>query len=126
MVLLRTVRSTSTPSAAGCDGLDSPGVYCSFFFIGRNRIISCILFAVFPAGAEGNRHTDSQQQTEKPLHPAPPPLAWPRTEQIKNARISAATMVEPTGVPAKMEIKMPSAVQFTDSTAEQTVTDQKF
>ena len=99
---------------------------CRRFFIGRRYVISCAFFAVFPAGAEGKRHADRQQQTEKPFHPASPPLARPRAEQIKNARISTATMVEPTGVPAKMEIKMPSAAQLTDSTAEQTVTDRKF
>lgn len=34
-------------------------------------------------------------------------------------------MVEPTGVPAKIETKMPSAVQHTESTAEHTVTARK-
>ena len=35
-------------------------------------------------------------------------------------------MVEPTGVPARMETRMPSTAQLTDSTADQTVTDRKF
>ena len=35
-------------------------------------------------------------------------------------------MVEPTGVPARMETRIPSTAQFTDSMAEQTVTDRKF
>ena len=35
------------------------------------------------------------------------------------------TMVEPTGVPATMETRMPVKAQKTDRTAEQTVTDLK-
>ncbi len=34
-------------------------------------------------------------------------------------------MVEPTGVPARMDIRIPSSEQNTDKTAEQTVTDLK-
>ena len=34
-------------------------------------------------------------------------------------------MVEPTGVPATMEIRIPSRAQNTDSKAEQIVTDRK-
>ena len=43
----------------------------------------------------------------------------------KKAAISVATMVDPTGVPAKIEIRMPVTAQITDSIAEQTVTDRK-
>ena len=97
---------------------------CRRFFI-EESVSFRVLFAVFPAGAEGKRHTDRQQQTEEPLHPASL-LCGQRAEQTKNARISTATMVEPTGVPARMETRIPSAAQLTDSTAEQTVTDRKF
>ena len=46
-------------------------------------------------------------------------------EKIKNAAMSAATMVEPTGVLARMEIRMPITAQLTDTTAEQMVTPLK-
>ena len=39
--------------------------------------------------------------------------------------MSAATMVEPTGVPATMETSMPASAQQTDRIAEQTVTERK-
>lgn len=39
--------------------------------------------------------------------------------------MSAATIVEPTGVPASMDISMPINVQMTDKTAEHAVTDLK-
>ena len=42
------------------------------------------------------------------------------------AAISTATIVAPTGVPASMDISIPSAVQHTDSTAEHIVTARKF
>lgn len=47
-------------------------------------------------------------------------------EKIRNAKMSTATMVEPTGVPARMEIRMPSAAQQTERTAAQIVTARKF
>lgn len=40
--------------------------------------------------------------------------------------MSTATMVEPTGVPARMEIRMPSVAQQTERTAAQIVTARKF
>ena len=42
-----------------------------------------------------------------------------------NATRSAATIVEPTGVPARTEIIRPARAQITDTMAEQTVTDLK-
>ena len=44
---------------------------------------------------------------------------------IKNAARSAATIVLPTGVPARMEIKRPATEQTTETTAEQRVTERK-
>ena len=44
---------------------------------------------------------------------------------IKNAARSAATIVLPTGVPARMEIKRPATEQITEIAAEQIVTDLK-
>ena len=38
----------------------------------------------------------------------------------------AATIVDPTGVPARMEIIIPKKAQTTDKTAEHIVTDLKF
>ena len=43
----------------------------------------------------------------------------------KKAAISTATMVDPTGVPARMEMSMPVTAQITDKIAEQMVTDRK-
>ncbi|MCQ2290127.1 MAG: hypothetical protein MJZ63_02480, partial [Muribaculaceae bacterium] len=42
---------------------------------------------------------------------------------IINAAMSAATIVEPTGVPAIIEIIIPDEAQNTEKTAEQTVTE---
>ena len=42
-----------------------------------------------------------------------------------NAAISTATMVEPTGVSPRTEIRIPSSAQITDRTAEQIVTPLK-
>ncbi len=39
--------------------------------------------------------------------------------------MSTATMVEPTGVPARIEMMMPAAAQITERTAEKTVTPLK-
>ena len=44
---------------------------------------------------------------------------------IKNAARSAATIVLPTGVPARIEIKRPATEQTTETTAEQRVTERK-
>ena len=41
------------------------------------------------------------------------------------AKMSTATIVEPTGVPARIETSIPSEAQVTDKHAEQTVTDLK-
>lgn len=49
----------------------------------------------------------------------------PITANTANITISAATIVEPTGVPATIDISMPASVQMTDSTAEQIVTFRK-
>lgn len=45
--------------------------------------------------------------------------------QIKNAAKSATTIVDPTGVPAKIEINKPITEQITEIQAEQIVTDLK-
>ena len=44
---------------------------------------------------------------------------------IKNAARSAATIVLPTGVPAKIEIKRPVTEHTTETAAEQIVTERK-
>ena len=49
----------------------------------------------------------------------------PSREKIANAPIFTATMVLPTGVPARMEMMMPPAAQKTDNTAAHTVTERK-
>jgi hypothetical protein len=46
-------------------------------------------------------------------------------QKTRNAPISTATIVEPTGVPAIMEIRIPVRAQHTESTAEQMVTERK-
>ena len=46
-------------------------------------------------------------------------------QKIKKAIISAATIVEPTGVPARIEINIPSSAQKTERKAEQIVTERK-
>ena len=43
-------------------------------------------------------------------------------QQIKKATISAATIVEPTGVPARIDKSIPLIAQHTDNTTEHTVT----
>ncbi len=120
----------------GCDGSDSSGVSCSFGvgMLSADADASSSEESVsFPASfslsfpqaqREAIMQAASSRQRSRFI---PLPLcAAKRAEQIKNARISTATMVEPTGVPARMETRIPSAAQLTDSTAEQTVTDRKF
>ena len=43
-------------------------------------------------------------------------------QQIKKATLSAATIVEPTGVPARIDKSIPLIAQHTDNTTEHTVT----
>ncbi len=57
----------------------------------------------FPQAQRESIMQTANSRQENPFHPVSPPLARPIAEQTKNARISAATMVEPTGVPARME-----------------------
>ena len=45
--------------------------------------------------------------------------------QIAKAATSAATTVEPTGVPARMEMTIPNKAQQTLTTAAQIVTEKK-
>ena len=56
-------------------------------------------------------------------------MTLPRTkriaENIAKTEIFTATIVEPTGVPAKIEIKIPRMEQTTDKTAAHIVTDLK-
>ena len=52
-------------------------------------------------------------------------MSKPIIQQIPKPAASTATMVEPTGVPATMEIRIPRAAQNTEITAEQTVTVKK-
>lgn len=54
-----------------------------------------------------------------------PPAIHPTIEQMTKATISTATMVEPTGVPAKMEARIPKTAQNTENIAENTMTDLK-
>ena len=49
----------------------------------------------------------------------------PINVKIPKATISAITIVAPTGVFARIEIKIPSAAQHTERNAEQIVTDLK-
>ena len=44
---------------------------------------------------------------------------------MRKAARSAATIVEPTGVPARIEIKRPAIEQTTETAAEQIVTERK-
>ena len=44
---------------------------------------------------------------------------------MKNTTISTATIVDPTGVPARIEIRIPVTAHITDITAEQIVTALK-
>src|SRR5699024_8950584 len=53
------------------------------------------------------------------------PVRAPSTAKRANTPRSTATMVEPTGVPARMEIRMPAAAPATETTAEQMVTALK-
>ena len=47
------------------------------------------------------------------------------SQQIRNEPVSTATIVEPTGVPVRIEMIMPENAQITERTAEKTVTDLK-
>ena len=47
------------------------------------------------------------------------------TQVIRKTAISAATIVDPTGVPVRMEISIPNTAQDTDNIAEQIVTLRK-
>ena len=49
----------------------------------------------------------------------------PIREKIRNTRICATTMVEPTGVESSMEATMPTAEDTTEITAEQITTRLK-
>lgn len=47
------------------------------------------------------------------------------SENIRNTTISTATITEPTGADARIEITIPRAVHITDVTAEQIITPLK-
>ena len=47
---------------------------------------------------------------------------FPTRLVTKNTTISTATIVEPTGVPPRMETIIPKKAQTTDKTAEHTIT----
>ena len=49
----------------------------------------------------------------------------PQSVKMPNTAMFTATMVEPTGVPARIETAMPKTAQTTEITAEQTVTERK-
>lgn len=49
----------------------------------------------------------------------------PTQLHVTNATASVATIVDPTGVPANMEMMIPEKAQRTAKTAEQTVTPRK-
>ena len=46
-------------------------------------------------------------------------------QKIKKTKISAVTIVEPTGVDSRIEAIMPKPAQMTDITAEQIITERK-
>ena len=46
-------------------------------------------------------------------------------KQIKNATMSMATIVEPTGVPARIATRIPTSEQMTEMIAAATVTEKK-
>lgn len=52
-------------------------------------------------------------------------LSLPITAHIKNADTSAATIVEPTGVPKMTAIIIPASAHITEITAEKTTTGKK-
>ena len=54
-----------------------------------------------------------------------PPFRLPNRENRAKAAMSTATMVDPTGVPARMDIRIPVNAQMTESMAEHMVTDRK-
>lgn len=54
-----------------------------------------------------------------------PPFRIPNRENRAKAAMSTATMVDPTGVPARMDIRIPINAQITESMAEHMVTDRK-
>lgn len=53
-------------------------------------------------------------------------FAKPIKKKIAKPSISIATIVEPTGVPARIEIIMPDKAHTTENIAEQIVTARKF
>ena len=77
------------------------------------------------AGAERERQNTGEQRAKRFSHADAPPFSRPASVNRPNAAISTATMVEPTGVPARMDSRMPHTAQNTDSTAEQIVTERK-
>ena len=55
-----------------------------------------------------------------------PLIVFPTIKHITNKRKSTATIVDPTGVPAKRETRIPINAQITDEIAEKIVTILKF
>ena len=49
----------------------------------------------------------------------------PMIQQAANASASTTTIVDPTGVPARIDTMIPISAQQTERTAEQIVTDRK-
>ena len=47
------------------------------------------------------------------------PVSFPMRQQSANTRISTTTIVEPTGVPARIEMMMPEKALMTDRNALQ-------
>ena len=54
-----------------------------------------------------------------------PPLIFPAIKNTANTMMSTATIVDPTGVLPRTEIRIPAADETTDITAEHIVTDRK-
>ena len=67
----------------------------------------------------------TKQKSDESFHFLKPPARIPVTEQSANAATSTATIVDPTGVPARMEMTIPEKAHTTDKAAEQTVTPLK-
>ena len=52
-------------------------------------------------------------------------VIFPAVKQSRNTAISAATIVEPTGVPQRTAIRIPKTAQITEITAELIITERK-
>lgn len=91
----------------------------------QNRHHGRCSFGLCAAGSQCGGGTEQQNSFQKLFHDALP-SSFPARQHKPKATMSTATMVEPTGVPARTEATMPTKAQLTDNTAEQMVTARKF